>query len=171
MKRALIKFIFLSVIMLSLMTRHVYPIDSLIIETDDFKLYYLGKAQSLNELKNKFWAGYSFVNIPIDPSFYVLEYPNPHSPSMIKSNFVYELSHYSSVNISIIDNRDSVLFNLTLEKQPKGFCRFMFKDEYFMRPSINRRVLYSFENIRIVFVIEESKFIFPLRNINIDKPN
>lgn len=153
------------------LTLNLYPQDSLLIDTNNYRLFFIGESQSISELKSKFISGYTFVNIPIDPAFYKQEYPNPFSPLTIKSNFVYELPYYSNVDISIIDNKDSILFNITRGEQPKGFYRFMVKEEYFMQPSINRRILSSFDNIRIIFLIEESQFSFPLRNTNIDKSN
>ena len=171
MKTKIIKMLIQIFLLFIFITQQIYCKDSLLIDMSDYRLFFIGESQSIAELKSKFIAGYTFVNIPKDISFFNPEYPNPFSPSMVKQNFIYELSDYANVIISIVDNKDSILFNVTMGTMPNGFYRFMFKDEYFMKPTLSRRVLSSSNNIRIVFFIGESKFIFPLRNTNIDKSN
>ena len=141
-----------------------YSQDSLIIDTEDYRLFYVGETVTTKELKSKFIAGTAFVNIPIDSSFYISEYPNPFSPTMVKGKFLYQISDTSDISISILNTEDSILFNLELERLNNGYYYFLIKSNYFMQPSINKKLFSSYENFRIFFVIKEEEFIIPLRN-------
>ena len=166
MKSVLIKFILLSVFILGLISRYVYPIDSLIVDKDDYELIYIGNQSSMSELKSKFIAGYTFVNIPLDSTFYKQEYPNPFAPSTVKEKFIFRLEDDSDVNIIISDNKDSVFFNLMFKNQAIGYYYFMLYDFNFS--SFRQKVLSSLEDIRIVFLIKEKRISIPLRNIDLN---
>lgn len=166
MKQDFFRTLFLMILSFSVVTLNLYPQDSLLIDNKDYRLFYVGRTPSLGDLKSKFICHTAFVNIPIDPSFYKAEYPNPCSPSMVKEIFLYQLKDSSNVIIYIIDSKDSVLFDLKLEDQTIGYYSFIIKANYYMSESINNKVLSSLDDIRIVFLIEDEIFSLPLRNIN-----
>jgi hypothetical protein len=126
----------------------------------------VGRDATLAELKSKFISHTTFVNIPIDSSFYKAEFPNPFSPSMVKQKFIYQLYDTSYITINIINHQDSILFNLKLENQVMGYYVFLIKSNYFMRSSLNKKLLSSFENIRIVFILKDEEFKIRLSNLS-----
>lgn len=138
--------------------------DSLLTDTKDYRLYYVGANPSKEQLKSKFVAYTTFVNIAIDSSFYIPEYPIPFSPSMVKNKFLYHSTDTTDIKISIVNRQDSILFKLKLPNQVAGYYYLLIKDEYFLDPSINRKIFVSDENIRIIFLIKEEEFTFSIRN-------
>ncbi len=164
MKRKFMYIRLLLVFTFSIISNQVYPIDSLIVDKDNYKLVYIGNESSISDLKSKYWAGYTFVNVHMDSSFYKSGYPVPRDPPMVKQQFLYQLKNSSSVTIKIIDSNDSLYFNFSIDDQTPGYYYFIFYYSKF--PSIDHKVLSSLQDIRIVFLIEEKRFSFPLRNIN-----
>ena len=152
-------------ILLLLLTFHylTYPQDSLIIDDEDYRLFYVGETASKKQLKSKFVAFTIFVNIPIDSSFYIQEYPNPFSPPGRNEKFIYQLSDTNDIQINLVDTKDSNLVSINLNEQIEGYYYFIFKSNYFDRHSLNIKIQSSFENYRIIFVIKDEEYIFPLR--------
>ncbi len=151
-----------SILFLVVFSHLTYSKDSLIIDTKDYRLFYVGKTVSTNLLKSKFVAFTKFVNVPIDTSFYKLEYPNPFSPPNIDQKFIYQLSDESNVQINLLDTQDSILLSLNLEDQIAGYYYFIFKTKYFDKHSLSIKIQSSFENYRIKFVIKDEEYVFPL---------
>ena len=161
--------IFSGILLLCVISQQIYPKDSLLVDTNDYRLFYVGRIAKLDELKSKFISGSIFVNIPIDSSFYKPEYPNPFSPSMVKHKFLYELKDSADVSINITNSIDSILLNVKFNNQTKGYYSFIIKENYFMSASVNKKVLSSIEDFKIDFLIKDKNFIFPLRNTSINQ--
>jgi hypothetical protein len=166
MKLDYIKIIYTAIVFFNLLSQQIYSKDSLLVDTNDYRLFYVGRTATLAELKNKFISLTTFVNIPIDSSFYKAEYPNPFSPSVYKSSFIYRLTDKTDIKINIIDTQDSIIYNLNFNDQIEGYYYFIIKSECFEKYSLYNKILSSFENIRINFMIEDEEFIFLISNNN-----
>ena len=89
-----IKISFYTILLFIIFPHLTYSQDSLIIDDEDYRLFYVGKTASKNQLQSKFVAGTVFVNIPIDTSFYNWNYTNPFSPSMVKkTSYINFMTH------------------------------------------------------------------------------
>jgi len=157
-----IKISFYIMLLLIIFSHLTYSQDSLIIDEENYRLFYVGETASKIQLKSKFVAFTTFVNIPIDSSFYIQEYPNPFSPPGRNEKFIYQLADSNDIQINLVDTKDSILVNIKLNEQIEGYYYFIFKSNYFVRHSLNIKIQSSFENYRIKFVIKDEEYVFPL---------
>lgn len=165
-----IKIFFCTMFFLINYSNLTYSKDSLISDTEDYKLFYVGKTASTNQLKSKYVAFTIFINIPLDTSFYRVEYPNPFSPPSINQKFIYQLSNAKNIQINLLDTQDSILLRLNFIDQTEGYYYFIVKSNFFVMHSLYIKLQSSFENYRIKFLIKDDEFIFPLRTRVFKKP-
>ena len=132
MTQGFMKIILLTIFLFSVVFQQIYSKDSLLTNTDDYRLFYVGRDATLAELKSKYVSFTIFINIPLDSSFYRMEYPNPFSPPSINQKFIYQISDAENIQIILIDTQDSILLSLSTQDQIEGYYYFIVKSSFFL---------------------------------------
>ena len=158
-----IKIYFCTILFFIFFPYQAYSQDSLIDDNEDYRIFYVGKTVSTNQLASKFVAFTIFVNVPIDTSFYRWDYPNPFTPPNINQKFIYQLSNKTDIQINILNTQNSVLSNINLTERIKGYYYYIIKSDFFDKNFLYTTIQSSFENYRIKFVIKDEEYILPLR--------
>ncbi|MCX8105981.1 MAG: hypothetical protein N3D80_08945 [Ignavibacterium album] len=171
MKRKFITVILFLIIFLScsndiISQRNVYnTIDS----SYQFRLQFIGADRDINQMRNEFACAYPiYVNVPLDPSFR-FSYPNPCSPSMLNETFIFNVPEITEVQIIFTDSNDSIYFNPNYEKLEIGYYYFQLNPRYLSKSEISKDALSEFKGYKIIFLIKDKSYAFPLSRISTKK--
>jgi len=134
-----------------------------------FRLQFIGADRDINQMRNEFACAYPiYVNVPLDPSFR-FSYPNPCSPSMLNETFIFNVPEITEVQIIFTDSNDSIYFNPNYEKLETGYYYFQINPWYISKSSIRKDALSEFKGYKIIFLIKDNSYAFPLSRISSKK--